>query len=384
MKKKIILRTGLQVALLFLAMIYGLAVRQFELPPYSFLKDTYNSFVSKKYNEIPKKYLETDVATLISIEQPQDVYRLRSELSNFLWGSPKSPLNFPATIDVDKSFMDERYDDFASLRNIEKIIVSMEFGLTSHVYHFMPKEPNNKVVLYHHGQHFYKHAIGGDFFPGKKQIKQFLDNGYAVVALTMPLTGLNNKPTVQVPGFGEIRLVNHDQMLFLDPADGHPIKYFIEPVLMVLNYLEKNHEYYSVSMLGFSGGGWTTTLVAALDSRVEKSFSVAGSYPIFLRSSNDFGGLIQDYPELYKTVNYLDLYILASYGAGRKHRQIINKYDPCCFSGIKWKTYKDIVRARVDQLGEGEYDLFLDESHREHKVSPLAMKQILRELDSNP
>jgi hypothetical protein len=200
----------------------------------------------------------------------------------------------------------------------------------------------------------------------------------------MPLTGLNNKPTVQAPGFGEIRLVNHDQMLFLDPEEGHPIKYFIEPVLMVLNYLEKNYEYYSVSMVGFSGGGWTTTLVAALDSRVEKSFSVAGSYPIFLRSSNDFGGLIQDYHELYKTVNYLELYILASYGAGRKHRQIINKYDPCCFAGIKWKTYKDIVRARVDQLGEGQYDLFFDESHREHKISPLAIKQILKELGSNP
>ncbi len=384
MRRTTFLKTSLYLTFLLLAMLYGIVAARFGLPPYQVLNDIYSSFVSKEYieipevrNETPNLYTETDVVSLISIKQPQDVYRLRSELSNFLWGSPKPPLTFPATININKSFTDERYQDIASLRNIEKIVVNMEFGLESHIYHFMPKEPNNKVVLYHQGH-------WGGFYLGKKPIKKLLDNGYSVVAFSMPLTGLNNQPIIQVPGIGNVKLLKHRHMRFLSPERGHPIKYFIEPVLIVLNYLEDNYGYSSVSMLGISGGGWTTTLVAALDARVEKSFSVAGSYPIFLRIDIDWGDYEQNYPALYQNVNYLELYVLAAYGTGRRHLQIINKYDPCCFTGTRWEAYKDIIKTLVHKLGEGEYDLFLDDSHKEHLISPVAMKQVLNELDSSP
>ncbi len=386
MQKNVILKMGLQSVLLLLVMLYGMMLMKFELPPYSLLKDASNAFLSKKYNVTPKEYTEVDVAALVSIRQSQDVFKLRSELSHFLWGSPTLPQSFPATININKSPTDARYKDIASLRNIEKLVVTMEFGLESHVYHFTPKEPNNKVILYHHGHHYYNDIHGGDFYLAKKQIKEFLDNGYSVVAFTMPLVGLNNRPTVQIPAIGAVKLVKHDQLIFLNPRQGHPIKYFLEPVIMVINHLENNYDYSSISMVGISGGGWTTTLVAALDTRIKKSFSVAGSYPLYLRlnSPQDLGGIIQDYPELYQTVNYLELYVLAAYGEGRKHLQVINKYDPCCFSGVKWETYKDIIKTRVHQLGEGEYDLFLDDSHRQHTTSVFAMQRILHELNSHP
>jgi len=381
-QKNIFLRAGMYVAILLLVMFYGLIAARFALPPYPLLNDGFNALLSKEYNGIsgvnngaPRDYTETDVAALVSIRQSQDVIKLRSDLSNFLWGSPKPPLILPATINVSKSFTDKRFQDIASLRNIEKITVSMEFELESHVYHFTPKEANNKVVLYHQGH-------WGGFYLGKKPIKELLDNGYSVVAFSMPLKGLNNQPTIQVPGIGDVKLVKHRHMRFLTPGDGHPIKYFIEPVLMVLNYLERNHSYSSVSMLGISGGGWTTTLVAALDTRIEKSFSVAGSYPMFLRIDIDWGDYEQNHRELYQNVNYLELYVLAAYGTGRKHLQIINKYDPCCFAGTRWQAYKDIIKTLMHQLGEGEYDLFMDDSHKEHMTSPVAMKQILNELDS--
>ncbi|MFH1740696.1 MAG: hypothetical protein ABIH23_16935, partial [bacterium] len=60
--------------------------------------------------------------------------------------------------------------------------------------------------------------------------------------------------------------------------------------------------------------------------------------------------------------------------------QIINKYDSSCFAGIKWQTYKDILKSRVEQLGLGEYDLFMDDTHKSHQVSKAVMKQILFEL----
>ncbi len=178
----------------------------------------------------------------------------------------------------------------------------MEYGLKSYVYHFIPQQPNDKFVFYHQGHR-------GDFILGKKQISQFLDNGYAVLAFSMPLYGPNNQPTVELPRIGKLKLAQHDHMKFLTPESGHPIKYFIEPVIIALNYINQSLDYSSISMVGISGGGWTTTLAAAVDTRIGYSFPVAGSYPIYLRSNSqrDWGDYEQNAPELYKKVNYLVL-----------------------------------------------------------------------------
>jgi hypothetical protein len=206
-----------------------------------------------------------------------------------------------------------------------------------------------------------------------------------VAALSMPLSVFNNQPTVQLPRLGKLKLTTHDHMKFLSPKSGHPIKYLIEPVVTVVNYLKRNFDYSSLAMIGKSGGGWTTTLAAAVDPRIEISFPVAGTYPIYLRSNSqrDWGDYEQTAPEIYNTVNYLELYILGSHGAKRKQLQIINQYDPCCFAGTKWETYKEIVKARVREVGMGEFDLFLDDSHERHEVSEVAMRRILGELQSS-
>ena len=375
MKKNTALKTSLQVALILLAMLYGVLIGTFQFPPYALLKATRTMLQSKEHTEVSQEYNETDIAILISIHQVQDISARRSELISYLWGEEVLPSSLPTVIE--KQFTDKRYADIASLHHIEKLVISMEFGLDSLVYHFMPKKPNNKVVLYHQGHH-------GDFFKSKEQIKQLLDNGYSVIAFAMPLLGLNNQPSIWLPRNGQLKLSTHEQMQYLLPERGHPIKYFIEPVVVTLNYLKTSYDYSSISMVGISGGGWTTTIVAAIDTRIEKSFPVAGSYPIYLRSNSprDWGDYEQVEPGLYSTVNYLELYVLAAFGANRKQLQIINKYDPCCFAGTKWKTYKDTVSSRVQKIGAGEFDLFLDESHMEHQISDVGMTRIIGELDA--
>ena len=375
MQKKVILKASLHIVLLTSAMLYGMLVIKFQLPPYSFLKQAYNIPSANEHTETPKEYTETDVAALISIKQPQDVSMRRKELITFLWGSPGLPSSLPTT--VDKQVEDGRYDHISSLRRIDRIVITMEYGLKSYAYHFIPKQPNNRLILYHQGH-------GGDFIQSKKQIRQFIENGYAVVAFCMPLLGLNNQPTVELPHVGKLKLTTHDHMKFLSPESGHPIKYFIEPVIISLNYISNTFDYSSISMVGISGGGWATTLASAVDTRIGYSFPVAGSYPIYLRSNSqrDWGDYEQNTPELYNTLNYLEMYVLGSYGQNRKQLQIINQYDSCCFAGVKWQTYKDIVRERVHQLGSGEYDLFMDSSHREHLISDKAMSRILDELGS--
>jgi hypothetical protein len=364
--------------LVVLGIFYGMAAHKFQLPPYDFANAALQHIAvrtPKEYLKTPKEYFETDVAQLISIGKQQDVSRLRRELITLLWGNPGIPSSLPLA--VDKDIADTRYNDISSLSKIDKLSIVMEFGIESHVYHFIPKTPNNKVVLYHQGHE-------GDFYESKVQIRRFLDTGYSVVAFSMPLLGLNNQPTVQLPRVGKLKLTSHDQMKFLLPKNGHPVKYFLEPVSIVLNYLEKNFDYLSVSMVGISGGGWTTTLAAAIDTRIEKSFPVAGSYPIYLRSNSqrDWGDYEQTVPEIYRTVNYLELYILASSGPNRKQLQVINQFDSCCFAGTKWETYKYLVIERVRE-GTGEFELFLDATHREHLISEFAMSRILKELASS-
>ena len=233
----------------------------------------------------------------------------------------------------------------------------MEFGLESHVYHFIPKTPNNKVVLYHQGHN-------SDIYSIKENVIKLLDEGYSVLSFCMPLMGLNNKkPTINFPRFGRIKIKGHRQMKFLNPTNGHPVKYFLEPVIEVLNYIETNFSYSQISMTGLSGGGWTTALVSAIDTRIQNNFPVAGSNPFYL-VSNDPGSWGEDYehsiPELYRITNNLELYILGSYGTGRRQVQILNQFDICCYSGVRFRTYDDILRIRLQKLSLGKFEVFLD------------------------
>ena len=56
----------------------------------------------------------------------------------------------------------------------------------------------------------------------------------------MPLSGLNNKPTVNLPKWGPLTPGGHNQLKSLQSADFSDISFFVEPLAVVLNYIEKN------------------------------------------------------------------------------------------------------------------------------------------------
>jgi hypothetical protein len=325
---------------------------------------------------LPREYSDIDVSEMISIDSPADINRAREELTTVLFGDSELLLSMPSGFQ--RNISDKRYDDISSLNTIDKFTIKMDYGIESHVYHFIPETPNGQVILYHQGHH-------GDFFLGKDVIHELLDHGYAVVGFSMPLLGPNNQPTVEVERLGRISLKSHDFIKFLTPEAGHNIKYFLEPVIAMVNHIERNLDYSRISMVGISGGGWVTTLAAAVDHRIKKSFPVSGTYPILLRTNNkelDWGDYEQTEPEIYTTTNYLELYILGSYGLNRKQLQIMNKFDPCCLGGVLGDVYRDVVREKVTELGAGEYEFFLDTTHMDHKISAAAMERIFSILDS--
>jgi hypothetical protein len=192
----------------------------------------------------------------------------------------------------------------------------------------------------------------------------------------MPLKGMNNQPTIDTADFGKIKFVSHRQFSLLESDDFSPLKYFIHPIVLSLNHIDEIYNYTSYDMVGLSGGGWTTIIYSAIDDRISQSFSVAGSYPLYLRyESQNIGDYEQLHPDIYKIANYLELYIMGSSGDNRKLVQIFNKYDPCCFTGELSENYQVLVTTKASELN-GNFEIYIDDSHKEHKISQNSLELI--------
>jgi hypothetical protein len=316
------------------------------------------------YTEIDPIFYQTDVRALIRAVTPADADRIRGELIAYIWKAPVLPDALPEVqTNVTNPFTD--LPDPPNVARIDQLTVSMD-GFVSRMFLFVPAHGRRKLVIFQQG-----HANDLASTNGDETVRYFLERRYAVLVVHMPLYGLNTGP---FPGGGI-----HDPMFTLESPTLSPFKYFLEPIVRAVNYARQVLRYRDVHMIGISGGGWTTTLSAALDPRIRVSFPVAGTLPLYLRRDDvgcpggELGDLEQHHPVLYSMVDYLDLYLLGTYGSRRGQLQVLNQYDSCCFWGVRYLTYRDIVKDAAADLGRGKYDVFLDSSHFSHLISRHAL-----------
>jgi hypothetical protein len=96
-------------------------------------------------------------------------------------------------------------------------------------------------------------------------VAALLSDGYGVLGRLMP----HMRP-------GDC--TGKNETLFSIPVSGNAIRLFLDPVAS-LNYLERSSgrdaspHYRAFHMVGLSGGGWTTTVYAAVDTRIQESDS---------------------------------------------------------------------------------------------------------------
>jgi len=334
---------------------------------------------------------------LITIKSSNDVTLKRNALIQFIWGAAGFPSGkLPSS--VNKNIQ----SPVAGLNNLERVDqlnVAMDAWEIGLAYHFIPNRKNNRLVVVHHG-----HACTFDDSPVladqgygmQRTINGLLSDGYSVLAPFMPherpgycfSSAIPNAPT-------------HDDMFANIKTTGSVMKFFLEPVAVCLNYLKTksaadNFPVYSdFNMVGLSGGGWTTTVYAAIDPTIKLSFPVAGSIPLYLRTDGSVGDTEQTLSSFYQIAGYPDLYVLGSYGPGRKQVQILNRRDDCCFGqtqgvapmGISWnqavRDYEEQVRIALFKLGSnGFFRLEIDEASTAHMISHNAVvNQILAELN---
>ena len=349
---------------------FGTYVGLYKIFPYEFLDSSKDVLFGQKTIEKNQFAEQSSIDSLIRIYDKSDIDKKRNFLTEFFWdvGSLQRVKDKSQLPEVESGISDSNYKDFQNLKRIDRLTVEMEYGINSISYLFLPEQSNEKLILYHQGH-------GGDFLLGKDTIQFFLDRNFTVLAMSMPLLGMNNQPIAEIDGLGEIELNSHNQLRLLEANNFNPMKLFLDPIQINLNFLNKEYNFERYSMLGLSGGGWTTVVYSAIDDIISDSFSVAGSMPFYLRvDGRDMGDYEQTNIELYQNVNYLELYILSAYGDGRKHVQIFNKDDPCCFSGNGYETYEFIIKDKISQLGKGNFQILIDDTHNEHKISDHTLK----------
>ena len=314
-----------------------------------------------------------DISSLIHVNDLSSLNEIKKNLNLFLWNQTDLPDYLPI---VENDIIDNRYTHLQNLDSIDKFSINMEYEINSIAYLFKPINDNGELVIYHQGH-------SGGFIEGVNTIQFFLEKNYSVVSFSMPLFGMNSQPIIDSPEFDKVKLQSHNQLELLEKQDFKPIKFFVEPIVVTLNYIDIHYDFDSIHMVGISGGGWTTVLASALDDRINQSFSVAGSYPMFLRNEpKNFGDYEQHNLELYEKASYLDLYVMGSIGSDRKFVQIFNKFDPCCFDGDLFISYEQEVKNIVNKMGNGYFEIYLDDTHNEHIISDYGLEIIINEITS--
>ena len=284
-----------------------------------------------------------DLNALSQVESAETAEQVRQNLFALIWGADL-PNRLP---DAQEPFQPSRYPDAARAR---MLTINLDFDLQSQPIFFEPKEPMGRLIIYHHGHN-------DNFHSSRVLINPLLAAGYHVLAFDMPLLGANPTTTdLQV----------HDDLFGLP----RPLRFFMEPVSVGLNFALAELGDVPVYIIGLEGGAWTAMLYSALDTRIEASYLIGPPMPAYVHDQlgRFFGDFEQRAPGLQATASYLDLFTMAS--AGRRQVQIFSLSDPCCVSGQYAESYLPFVQATAAELG-GSFDLWTES---------VSLQQLTREL----
>lgn len=321
------------------------------------------------YADLPQHVRDFDPTTFMVAKDAAGVASARSAAIQKIFGVAALDTAYRLTATQDGPPV-----SMPNLSFCQRFTAALPFGLSSNVYFFVPVtgRPQPAVVIYHEGH-------GAIAYNRSNVIAPLIAAGYMVAAIDMPMTGMNAGQTIaaDIAGIGPVNIWGHQQLEIMDGGAVNPLSLFLLPTLATVNHCIINGVP-NVAMMGLSGGGWTTTLYAALDPRILRSYSVSGTMPEYLRGWNnqdDWSDHEQRLPGL--GLDYLDLYVMAS--TGRTHWQVGNVNDPACFSGTRQDCFKTQIASLASAIG-GTFAVVYDTTATAHDVSTWAISQIGTDL----
>ncbi|HEY4335375.1 MAG TPA: hypothetical protein VGM89_05745 [Puia sp.] len=323
----------------------------------------------------------------IAVSDPGNAANLRGAIQTYIWGDSgwtrHSPIDVQKNVNLPTDVKEENIE-LPHLRSADRLTIHLRHGFTSVVYILHPLKSNRLQVpvIYHSGHqivffHEDRHTNDSGAY-AISVLDFFLDKGFDVIGISMPLVGYNYHP-LEVKENGQVFPITcHDDVFQLE----NPFYYFLEPIRATIDFLSSEEGYKRFIMMGLSGGGWSTTVYSAIDERVWLSFPVAGSIPNAMRvSPRDVGDKEQYLADFYNRFNYPTLYTLAAEGPGRLSCQILNEKDECCFAFNGDNYWVPDVQLRLAQMHEpGQFHFFFDRCAPFHKVSAAATNKIYEEI----
>lgn len=316
----------------------------------------------------------------MTVSNAKQAIQKRTQLSNVIWGG-ETPSPPPITVfypgDKHHGEMAPAYFGRAPATS-QWFGFHMEHDIWARV-HYSTFEGSQCLVIVNggHNEGFFKHAdvprhlVPFFLIPSVDElIRSLVAQPCDILLSSMPLQGENLFATSYTT------LRDHDQIGALAVSSGTPLRYFVDPVLSSLNYVLSKRSYDKVISLGISGGGWTTTVLAAIEPRITHAYAIAGSVPLAFRDTLPREG---DWEQYNLQLDYLDLYAMSVAESGRRSFLFYNGKDSCCF---KEGAVSPWAKPLSDALKEfpGKFGVYMLYAAMEHAVPPVVANFILRDV----
>jgi hypothetical protein len=149
---------------------------------------------------------------------------------------------------------------------------------------------------------------------------------------------------------------------------------------LIKKFIKQNKNYEKIFMVGLSGGGWYTTFLSSIITEINSSYSIAGTVPLIFYSNplyND-GDWEQHSASIFNTIDYVDLYLLSTldknFDNSRKHFQIYNNEDRCCFT----LSISSKLKKIFDTLNVTNFNIVIWNNNK-HSLLVKELMKLLRE-----
>lgn len=221
-----------------------------------------------------------------------------------------------------------------------------------------------------------------------------LAEGYDVLYVALCISSNDNtetNPSVTLQSTG-----GHDQIkAALDDGTYNPLELYLFDKISAINELAGG--YTEIYCCGISGGGWCTTFLAALDTRISKACAVRGYMPrtfkdVVINREGDYEQLgalflsatLRSSTQLFNqgsAISFIDMVIMGTTG-GRIFHSTSHRLDTCCFKGLTFEYWKNQASIVASGWG-GDFKHFVDTdpTRATHAYSTFDVDEIFRTFD---
>jgi hypothetical protein len=332
-----------------------------------------------------------DVVGDLRAKTPADSIALRQKLVQSIWGAPTPEV---PTVQVEPTSGINTGETFGrEPLEMRWLVSDMGKGMRARTLyaHFQHGASCLLVINAGHSQGFVqpppanlKPPVSYWAVPGSMAfLKRVVAEGCDLIMVSMPFYGENRGYALDVGLPMEPPSRNlHDDMpkvQAIKPDKGSLLRYFLEPAMGSLQWALRHRSYLRIGMAGLSGGGWATTVLAALEPSVQVSYAVSGSVPMKYRATPREGDWEQYTSDLLDVADYSDLYLMGTAEQGRRVHLLYNAENGCCFNGTQVQQFAPALVKFANEAGYGPLEVKIFPGSA-HDIQPAIADHILADF----